>query len=97
MGSLSQVSAVGVLGKPEERECGLDEGLELWFGVLLPASCGNRFYRGIGRPSVLLLLKKTETGPLTADDHIPTSPLALPNEFIAGLLLKGLQELVLNS
>ena len=43
MGSVSQVSAVGVLGKPEERESGLDEGLELWFGVLLPASCGNRF------------------------------------------------------
>lgn len=29
------MSAVEVLGKPEERECGLDEGLELWFGVLL--------------------------------------------------------------
>lgn len=46
---------------------------------------------------MLLPLKETETGPLTADDHTPASALALPNEFIAGLLLKGLQELVLNS
>lgn len=46
---------------------------------------------------MLLLSKRLRPGPLTADDHTPASALALPNEFIAGLLLKGLQELVLNS